>query len=47
MTTFVRIVARVYLAVLYRRTAVPGPRRAAGAPAGAERAVPTSFYPLA
>lgn len=46
MTTLVRIVARVYLAMLYRRPAAPGSRRATGAPAAAERAVPTSFYPL-
>jgi len=41
MTTLVRIVAKVYLAVLYRRTGAKLSRSVA------ERDVPTSFYPLA
>jgi hypothetical protein len=41
MTTLVRIVAKVYLTVLYRRAGVASPK-----PTPADREVPTSFYPL-
>jgi hypothetical protein len=44
MTTLVRIVAKVYLAVLHRRTAVKFKRLGRVTPQ--ERAVPTNFYPL-